>query len=187
MTDPKQAYDVIILGTGFGGAVLATILARHGKRVLMIERNTHPRFAVGESTIPQMTMGMRILSVRHDIPELDHMSSAMRIRKHITSSCGVKRNFGFVYHRPGEPQRPAECNQVGANHGDDSESHLMRQDIDAYYFYTAVKYGAEPRQNVQVTEIEIEGSGVRVHDSRGNVYRGRYVVDGTGYDSILAR
>jgi FADH2 O2-dependent halogenase len=187
MTDPNQPYDVIILGTGFGGSVLATILARHGKRVLMIERNVHPRFAVGESTIPQMTMGMRVLSVRHDIPELDHMTSANRIRKHITSSCGVKRNFGFVYHRPGEPQRPAECNQVGAIHGDDSESHLMRQDIDAYYFYTAVKYGAVPRQNVQVTEIEIEGSGVRVHDSRGNVHRGRYVVDGTGYDSILAR
>lgn len=187
MTNSSQPYDVIILGTGFGGSVLATVLAKYKKKVLMIERNTHPRFAVGESTIPQMSMLMRILSIRHQIPELDHMTSARRIRRNISSGCGVKRNFGFVYHRPGQPQRPLEANQVGANHGEDSESHLIRQDIDAHYFYAAVKYGAEPRQNTQVTEIEIDGSGVRVHDTKGNVFRGRYVVDGTGYDSILAR
>ncbi|HEU4728933.1 MAG TPA: tryptophan 7-halogenase [Kofleriaceae bacterium] len=187
MTDHTQPYDVIILGTGFGGAVLATILAKHGKRVLMIERGTHPRFAVGESTIPQMSLSMRILSIRHQIPELDHVTSALRIRRHITSSCGVKRNFGFVYHRPGQPQQPLEANQVGAATGEDSESHLMRQDIDAHYFYTAVKYGAVPSQNTQVKEVEIDGSGVRVFDARGNVFRGRYLVDGTGHDSLLAR
>jgi FADH2 O2-dependent halogenase len=183
----NQLYDVIILGTGFGGAVLSTILAKHGKRVLMIERNPHPRFAIGESTIPQLSMSMRILAIRHGIPELDHMTSARRIREHIGSTCGVKRNFGFVYHRPGEPQRAHECNQVGANHGDDSESHLMRQDIDAHYFYTAVRYGAEPRQGVVVTDIELGRDEVRVIDAKGGSYRGRYLVDGTGHDSILAR
>ncbi|HEX2687195.1 MAG TPA: tryptophan 7-halogenase [Kofleriaceae bacterium] len=187
MTNSTKPYDVIILGTGFGGSMLATILAKYHKRVLMIEKTSHPRFAVGESTIPQMSTTMRILSIRHQIPELDHMTSAFRIRKNISSGCGVKRNFGFVYHRPGEPQRPDEANQVGANYGEDSESHLIRQDIDAHYFYAAVKYGAEPRQNTQIKDIEIDGAGVRVHDHKGNVFHGRYLVDGTGHDSILAR
>ncbi|MBC7975207.1 MAG: tryptophan 7-halogenase [Myxococcales bacterium] len=187
MSSSTQPYDVIILGTGFGGAVLATVLAKYRKRVLMIERATHPRFAVGESTIPQMSMSMRILSIRHQIPELDHMTSAFRIRKSITSGCGVKRNFGFVYHRPGEPQRAHEANQVGANYGEDSESHLIRQDIDAHYFYTAIKYGADALQNTQIKDIEIDGQGVRVIDAKGQVFHGRYLVDGTGHDSIMAR
>ena len=45
-------YDVIILGSGIGGSTLAAILARDGFRVLMIEKARHPRFALGESTLP---------------------------------------------------------------------------------------------------------------------------------------
>lgn len=183
----EPMYDVIVLGTGFGGGVLAALLAKYGKKVLMIERNTHPRFAVGESTIPQMTLSMRILSIRHQIPELDHMTSALRIRKHISSNCGVKRNFGFVYHRPGQPQIAEEANQVGATYGEDSESHLLRQDIDAHYFYTAVRYGAVPLQNVQIKDVEIDEREVRIFDHKGGVHRGRFLADGTGYDSIMAK
>ncbi len=183
----EPMYDVIVLGTGFGGGVLAMLLAKYGKKVLMIERNTHPRFAVGESTIPQMSLTMRILSIRHQIPELDHMTSALRIRKHISSGCGVKRNFGFVYHRPGQEQIPHQANQVGANYGEDSESHLIRQDIDAHYFYAAVRYGAVPCQNTQIKDIEIDEHEVRVFDAKGHVHRGRYLADGTGHDSIMAR
>lgn len=187
MTKSNHIYDVIILGTGFAGSVLGTILAKHGKKVLMIERQTHPRFAIGESTVPQTSLMMRIMSIRYGIPELDHVTSFLRIQKNVTSSCGVKRNFGFVYHRQGEMQHPAEANQVGASQGADSESHLLRQDIDAHCFYTAIRYGAETRQNTDIVEIEIDGSGVRVQDSRGNVFRGRYLLDGTGHGSILAR
>ena len=35
---PEQHYDVIVIGTGPGGASLAQRLASTGKRILMIER-----------------------------------------------------------------------------------------------------------------------------------------------------
>ena len=48
--------DGVILGSGFGGAVLATLLARHDVSVLVIDAGVHPRFAVGESTIPHTSL-----------------------------------------------------------------------------------------------------------------------------------
>src|ERR1700704_6162616 len=36
----RTDYDVITVGGGLGGAALAKVLAEHGKRVLVIERET---------------------------------------------------------------------------------------------------------------------------------------------------
>jgi hypothetical protein len=51
--------------TEIAGIVLATILARHGLKVLMIDSGSHPRFAVGEATTPQMTSLLKLLAVRY--------------------------------------------------------------------------------------------------------------------------
>jgi len=48
----NERFDVAILGVGMAGGVLGAVLARHGVRVLLIDADTHPRFAVWESTIP---------------------------------------------------------------------------------------------------------------------------------------
>lgn len=60
-------HDVIIVGGGIGGSTLAAILARHGVRVLMVEASGHPRFAIGESTVPETIMGLRNLALRYDV------------------------------------------------------------------------------------------------------------------------
>jgi len=56
MTPPKK-YDTIIIGSGIGGTSLAAILARHGKKVLMIEKGRHPRFAIGEAAFFRFETG----------------------------------------------------------------------------------------------------------------------------------
>lgn len=51
MTDSVN-YDVIIIGGGPAGSSAATILAGHGHRVLVLEREKFPRYHIGESLIP---------------------------------------------------------------------------------------------------------------------------------------
>ena len=48
----KTNYDVLIIGGGPAGASAAAILAEHGHRVLLLEREKFPRYHVGESLLP---------------------------------------------------------------------------------------------------------------------------------------
>lgn len=41
-SDKNKSYDVLIIGSGIGGLGLAAILAKHGKRVLVLERHYVP-------------------------------------------------------------------------------------------------------------------------------------------------
>jgi len=45
-------YDVIVIGAGPAGSAAATVLAQHGHRVALLEKQKFPRYRIGESLIP---------------------------------------------------------------------------------------------------------------------------------------
>lgn len=49
---PAGGLDAVILGGGPAGSTAATVLAERGRRVLVVERETFPRYKVGESLLP---------------------------------------------------------------------------------------------------------------------------------------
>ena len=77
-------YDVIMLGSGLPGAVLAGIIARMGLKILVIEKGSHPRFAIGEAMLPQSTMWLDLLSERFDYPEIQDIISVENIQEKIS-------------------------------------------------------------------------------------------------------
>ena len=48
---PKD-FDIAVIGSGFGGSLIAMIARQLGRSVILIERGRHPRFAIGESSTP---------------------------------------------------------------------------------------------------------------------------------------
>ena len=107
-----HCFDVAILGAGVGGSTLAAILAHHGVRVLLVEADSHPRFTIGELTIPETAGLLRLIGERYSIPEAAHLATFQSVRHHVSSACGVKRGFTFIYHREAQPQRPEEFHPV---------------------------------------------------------------------------
>ncbi|MBT7502886.1 MAG: FAD-dependent oxidoreductase, partial [Gemmatimonadales bacterium] len=57
--------DVAVIGGGFGGTLVAMCLADQGRDVVVIERETHPRFATGESSTPLANWVLRDLANRY--------------------------------------------------------------------------------------------------------------------------
>ena len=48
----KLQSDVIVIGGGPAGSTAATMLAKHGKSVVLLEREKFPRAHVGQSLLP---------------------------------------------------------------------------------------------------------------------------------------
>jgi FADH2 O2-dependent halogenase len=178
--------DVVILGSGLAGAALASVLSRNGANVLIIDAGKHPRFAIGESTIPYTSMLMRLVSERYDVPEIKYLTTFENVQGKITSTSGIKKNFGFLYHREGERQKFHEAHQFPIPRITHIENHFFRQDIDAWMLNVAVKYGARILQQTKIVDVSFTDAAATLTDERGNTYTTRFVVDASGFRSPLA-
>ena len=47
-----EECDVVVIGGGPAGSTASTLLAARGHRVVLLEKEAHPRFHIGESLLP---------------------------------------------------------------------------------------------------------------------------------------
>jgi FADH2 O2-dependent halogenase len=186
LKDPNPIFDVAIIGSGIGGSTLAAILARQGQSVVVFEAGTHPKFAIGESTILETSEMMRALAKYYDVPELAYFSSENYFPQAGTTH-GVKRHFGFIYHEKGQAPRPDEALQaIIPKQPYGHELHLYRQDTDYFLTSVAISYGATVLQGTPVTSVDINKNGVEVTTSNEQTFHAKYIVDAGGFRSLLA-
>jgi tetracycline 7-halogenase / FADH2 O2-dependent halogenase len=182
-----ETYDVAIIGSGIAGSMLSMILARNGAKVLLLDQGSHPKFAIGESTIPNMLVSLRTMSERYDVPELRSMATLDNAQRIISPWHGTKNHFAFLQHEEGKAQDPANLNMYNFAKLLHPTAHLYRQDVDSYLFRTAVQYGATARQNFSITSVDFDDDGVTISSDKGEQYRARHVVDASGHNSLLAK
>jgi len=163
--------DVIVVGGGPAGSTAATLLARRGWSVVLLERDRHPRFHIGESLLP---MNLPILA-RLGVLEA-------------TGSIGVlKRGADFP------APTPEGYNVFRFERAlDDSGTHayqVRRDEFDQLLFDNASAAGAQSFQERRVARVEITRDGVAVEGdgADGGAFRcrARYLVDASGRDTLL--
>jgi 2-polyprenyl-6-methoxyphenol hydroxylase-like FAD-dependent oxidoreductase len=181
-------YDVAIIGSGLAGSTLAAILARQGLSVLMLEAGSHPRFAIGESVVPEFGARAKLMADLFDVPELGSLANFQELRHHVSGSSGVKRSFTFMSHREGTEHRPGEtCQFQTMTYPLGPDSHLYRPEVDAWLTAVAVRYGVTYRDRTRVEDVTIEDDGVTLTLGPDTAaVRARFLCDGSGFRSILA-
>ncbi|PXX71254.1 FADH2 O2-dependent halogenase [Nocardia tenerifensis] len=178
-----QKFDVLILGSGLSGSSLSLCLQASGLRTCMVDPKKHPRFAIGESTIPNTSKLYKLMSIKYGVPELAVLSSFDNLIAAV-DTCGMKNNFGFVYHEPGGIADRAH--QFPLSEIVETESHLFRADVDHWLALRAVDYGAVLLEGVGTRHFEITDEGVLFEGDEGTRISAEYVVDAGGRGSPVA-
>jgi len=193
---PADLFDVAIVGSGFAGSLTALALRRLGRSVCLIERGSHPRFAIGESSSPLANLLLEELSDRYGLDRIRPLAAWGSWRRAQPSvACGLKRGFTFYGHRLGEPfgADPDRRDQllVAASPCDEvADTHWYRADFDAFLAGEAEREGAVHLDRTTIERIEPGDGGARVDILRGGVrrsIRARLVVDASGPSGVLPR
>lgn len=187
--------DVLILGSGFGGSLLSLILTKIGKKCVLIDKDQHPRFAIGESSTPLADFILRDLGTTYDLPEILPLASFGTWQKSRPElRCGLKRGFTYFGHSAGRTFRTDEFNAnqllVAASSNDfDSDTHWYRADVDQFLFEQARDAGVECFENTHVTEIDRSDRwAVNFESSDGShTTRANWCIDASGAGQVLLR
>jgi tetracycline 7-halogenase / FADH2 O2-dependent halogenase len=186
---------VAIVGSGFTASLLARVLARLGYAVVLLERGTHPRFAVGESTTPLANLSLERLGIRYGMADCHRLATHGRWLSHYPElRRGLKRGFTFYRHHPGEPFADlglgSERLLVAASPDDSlADTHWLRADVDHHFVREAIAAGVDYRDCVQLTGAELAEDGVHLRGSRDGApleLHAGFVVDASGAGGFLA-
>ena len=194
MTHSSQ-FDVIILGSGFGGSLTAAIIAKQGMSVLMIDKQTHPRFVIGESSTPAADLIVHDLAIKYDLTELFPLTQFGTWRKEYPEiRCGCKRGFSYFWHG-GEQGFKANTNHdnellVNANASRGvADTQWYRADVDQLFATVAQQQGATLLEDARVLSIEHPQAHQwqinTEHQGLSRSLNTRFVIDATASTGIL--
>lgn len=169
-----REVDCLVIGAGPAGCTAGALVAEQGFSTMLLERDTFPRFHVGESLMPETYWTFRRLGV------LDRMKSSPFVRKVGVQFAGASgresQPFYFVEHDP------RECSQTW---------HVERARFDEMLFRNATEKGAECRDETRVLAVNFRDGGphearLRGVDGKEESIDAKVIVDATGQQAFLA-
>jgi flavin-dependent dehydrogenase len=169
--------DVLVIGGGPAGSTVATLLARRGYQVTLLEKEHHPRFHIGESLLPA------------NLPLFERLGVAAEVR-----AIGMLKRGAEFIHWDGRCQdfRFADAWDKSMPYA----YQVRRSQFDEILLRNAARSGAEVIEGCRVREVQFEHAGAAAdrgvqieaqhEDGRVAHWRARFLLDASGRDTFLA-
>ncbi len=195
MNEPSASpYDILVVGAGFAGSLTALVLHQLGFRVCVLERESHPRFAIGESSTPIADMILRELAAKFKLPWLHDFSRYGSWQAtHPEIVCGLKRGFSFFKHSPGrdfatDSRHNNELLVAASADNLQSDTNWLRADFDAFLVGKLETSGIPYFARTEIIRATYTHQWEIHTDSETNpVVYATFLVDATGSGKLLEK
>jgi tetracycline 7-halogenase / FADH2 O2-dependent halogenase len=192
----RRRFQVVVVGSGFGGTLTAMIAHRLGLSTALIERGRHPRFAIGESSTPLANLLLQEIAEDYDLPSVRPLCKWGTWQKQTPQiPCGLKRGFTFYHHQLGQrfapdPERRRQLMVGASTHEEIADTHWYRPRFDEYLVDQAQALGVTYWDEVQL-DSAVEGDhGIRLTGKRRGEpvnLDSEFVIDASGSRGFLHR
>jgi FADH2 O2-dependent halogenase len=180
----KREVDLVVMGAGFGGSLMAMIARRLGLSVVLLEKGRHPRVVIGESTTPLSNLMMERLCATYDLPRIAPLSKwGSWQQAYPQVACGLKRGFSF-FHEGGRLLVAASPHDAIA------DTHWYRAEVDQFLVVEAERIGVEYWDRVRVESLDLSENGADIAGWAGEDelrLRAKFLIDATGPRGFLHR
>lgn len=169
-------FDVLVIGGGPAGAAISTLLAKRGRRVVLIEKEQHPRFHVGESLLPM------------NMPLFEELGVADEV-----AGIGMRKDgIDFYASKEGETKHTTIYFDEAMDNTYPHAYQVRRSEFDELLLNNAGRCGVEVRQQTRVTSmnrLEADGCQAALEDIEGreSTVSARFLIDASGRDAFLSR
>lgn len=167
-----EQCDVLIIGAGPAGSVAAGMLRQQGRRVLVLERESFPRFSIGESLLPQSMTFIEQAGMLRAVVEggFQHKNGATFVRDTRYTEFDFRDKHSEGWGTTYQVQRAAF-------------DHLLAKEAE--------RLGAEVRFRHEVFAADLTGDRpvVQVRERDGGDYsvEASFLLDASGFGRILPR
>jgi flavin-dependent dehydrogenase len=165
--------DVVVIGGGPAGSTCAILLAERGHRVVLLEKESHPRFHIGESLLPA------------NLPLFDKLGVARQM-----ASIGIDK-WGATFVSPWHDKTSSFAFADALDPSMPKAYQVRRSEFDEILFRRAAAAGARTFENCRVRELDLGDGDTRPRvgatdgAGHGREWRAKFVVDATGRDTLI--
>ena len=173
LTNITGNSDVIVIGGGPAGSTVSALIAQHGYKVQLFERERFPRFHIGESLIPETYWVLQRLGM------LEKMQKSHFVKKYSVQFVNATGKLSAPFYF--WDNKPHECSQTWQ---------VVRSEFDLMMLNNAREHGVEAHEGVRVRDVLFEkqravGVMIQLEDGTTREVRARVVVDASGQSGLL--
>jgi len=163
--------DVLVIGGGPAGATISAFLTQMGRKVVLLEKDRHPRFHIGESLLPMNVPLLERLGVLDDVKKI-----------------GLPK-YGAEFNDQGKTLTWYFKDALVKNRPNTYE--VRRSEFDQLLIAHTRTLGTAVHEGTRVTEVAFRPGQTTLVTSRGEAgdtqhWEASYVVDATGRDTFLS-
>lgn len=167
--------DVLVIGGGPAGTTFASTMKMRGWNAVLLEKDHHPRFHIGESLLPM------------NLPIFERLGVLEEVRKIGVPKMGADFTLGNS-----ESGYETFHFSEALGKSPDHAFEVRRAEFDELLFLNCQKLGVDAREGTRVTSVERQDDGrfrVCSVDEEGHQqeWMTRFLVDASGRDTFYAQ